>query len=253
MNRTWQQAMGTAAVGLALAASLSGCMGRPAPRPESPGVSPTAGTAVEQTAETVTGSGDAAAVVMGNVALVALGLEERAPGGTDGQPLTGSSHSPTRQGYSGGSGPVYMHGPGGSVGASPATPGGGINPGGAAPGGTPNSTQAITNGAGDLATASPGGTSPTVVPGAIGSAPMDVMIRVADQIRAKHNTIAEVRFAATPEDALRVAHIANQLKAGQPATAFADELNQLKARLVPAGTSPAPQTPEGGLPADQTP
>ncbi|HYG59202.1 MAG TPA: hypothetical protein VD902_14165, partial [Symbiobacteriaceae bacterium] len=240
MMRTWNRAVVTFAVGLMLIVPAAGCAGRPAPRPETgsaaAGINPALSASVTSTATGVGGAGVVEAVVLGDTALVALQLNSDPPGGAHGGPLVGKTHDVGYPGSSASGGPVYVQGPGGSVGASPARPGGAISPGGAAPGGTPNYTQAAPNGYGTLATQNGTTASPAPAPGSVGSTPLDVMTRVADQIRTQHPAIKEVRFATDPADARRVADIARSVKTGAAAGTAADDVRALLARSVPAGT-----------------
>jgi len=246
--RMWQKTLASLAVGFMLTAPLTGCGARPAPRPESAAaaVDPGLSTAVASTAAGVGGAGTVEAVVLGNTALVALQLNSEIPGGTQGGSLLGKTHDVNYPGSSPSGGPVHLHGPGGSVGASPARPGGAISPGGAAPGGTPNYTQAAPNGYGMLASQNGTSASPAPTPGSVGATPMDVMTRVADQIRTHHPVIQEVRFATDPADARRVAELASTMREGGVAVNLTEEVRALLAKSVPAGTtefSPAHPAP----------
>lgn len=237
-----------AAIALCLSLTLpaTGCTGRPAPRPEARGgpgfkgadvtgaLNPALSDAAANTARGVGGTGTTEVIVIGNGALVAMQLNSAAAGGTGGQTLTGKSHDVDYPGSSPSGGPVYVQGPGSSVGASPARPGGQISPS-AIPGGTPNYTQAIPGPTGDPATQSPTTTTPAPVPGAGGSAPMDVMTRVADQIRAQNPGIVEVRFATNPDDARRVGDLATTVRTNA-AGVDAGEVRALWNRAIPAGT-----------------
>jgi hypothetical protein len=252
VTRKWQQATAAAALSLALAAPLTGCAGRPAPRPEATAPSPAGGIdrsrsdAVTTTAAAVWGGGTVAAVVKGNVALVAMQLNSTQPGGTEGGPLTGKTHSVDYPGSSAGGGPLYVQGPGGSVGTSPSMPGGQLSAGGTSPGGTPNYTQAAPNGFGMQATQN-ATNAPAPNPGQLGSAPMDVMTRMADQVRTRHPDIVEVRFATAPAEATRVAEIARDMRNGKDPGAYNAEVETLYAQGVPAGTYEFdPNTPSQG-------
>jgi hypothetical protein len=240
VNRKWQKALGAAAVSLWIGSSLSGCAARPVPRPEAKdpmAISPELSDAVEQTAELVTGTGDAEAVVFGKIALIVLNTEQAQPGGTGGAPLIGGTRNPDFAGTSPGGGPQHKSGPGGSIGTPPAAmPGGGSSPGAAAPGGTPSYTHAIPNGAGGDAV--PGGITgvPSPTASAGGSTPFDVMTRVANQIRSRHAGIDEVRFVVQPEDARRLVSIARGVGQASLAGEGRDRLSQIAANAVPAGT-----------------
>jgi hypothetical protein len=201
---------------------------------------------VTATAASVPGAGASEAVVMGNVALVAIQLNAAQPGGTQGAPLMGKAHAVDYPGSSPSGGPVYLHGPGGSVGASPAREGGQINPGGATPGGSPNSTQAITNGNGGLADQNGTHTTAAPHPGSVHSTPLDVMTRIADTIRTQHPSIVEVRFASTPDDARRAAALAAAVKGGTATGIHSSELRTLYSRATPAGTTEFTTPPTQG-------
>ncbi|HLN63058.1 MAG TPA: hypothetical protein VK464_16085 [Symbiobacteriaceae bacterium] len=253
MMRKWHKAVGALALGLVLAAPVSGCAGRPAPRPEpktanpAGGIDPTLSNAVTTTAAGYWGAGTVAAIVKGNVALVAMQLNSIQPGGTEGGPLTGKAHDVDYPGSSPSGGPTYLQGPGGSVGASPARPGGQIIPGGATPGGSPNYTQAVPNAAGMNQTQGMTTTTPAPSGSSVGAAPMDVMTRLADHIRAKHPGIVEVRYATTPDEARRVSEIAQALQSGGPVSQHSAEIDALLAKAVPAGTTEfRPSTPPAG-------
>lgn len=238
MIRNLKQAAATVAFGLMLSLPLVGCSGRPAPRPEA---APTH-EAVTSVASSVSGSGRTAAIVFGDVALIALQLDQAQPGGTNGGELTGG----VRDAGDGtvGQGPQHVQGPGGSTGASPALPGGTINPGGSTGGGSPDYTQAAPDGRGGLATHS--GT-PSTNPSAFGAAPLDVMNRIADQVRAKFPAIREVRFAYRPDDARRLGQIAQEVARGGQVDMHRTELTNISARAVAAGTTTfSPQHPAQG-------
>ncbi len=240
MIRTLRNVAVTAALGLVLFGPLTGCAGRPAPRPEA---APTHG-AVANLAASVSGAGRTAAVVLGDTALVALQLENAgAEGGSYNAELSGDATDAGDGTVS--RGPAYVQGPGGSTGASPAMPGGAINPGGSTPGGSPNYTQAAPDGRGGLATQ--GGT-PSASPSSYGSTPFDVMNRVADRIRADYPSLREIRFTYRAADARRLNEIAGAVAAGGGAIdQHRAELEQLFARAVPAGTTTfSPQHPSQG-------
>lgn len=247
MNRIWQKALGATLIGITLAMTATGCMSRPAPRREPTSTNPNTpadpglGTAVTRTAAGVGGAGDVESIVLGSTALIALQLNNPNPGGMGGGPVGGTATDPNYPRTSAGGGPKALQGPGGSIGTSPAAmPGGGSSPGASIPGGTPNYTHAVPNAAGSLMTQTGGSGSPAT--GAVGNSPMDVMHRVANLVRAKHPTIAEVRFAATPADARRVAEIAGALRDGRPWSEFSSEVNGLRDRAIPAGTADFPAT-----------
>lgn len=253
MKRMWQKAIGTAALGLMLAAPISGCVARPAPRPAPAApnpdgaVNPQLSASVTSTAAGVGGAGTTEAVVMGNVALVAIQLNSDKPGGAEGGPMSGKTHDVDYPGSSPSGGPIYVQGPGGSVGASPARPGGQIIAGGAAPGGSPNYTQAAPGNSMNQATQNGTNMAPAPITSAHGSTPLDVINRIADQIRSKHPAITEVRFLTDPADARRLADIARVVKGGAPDSSQAAELKALYARGVAAGTTEiSPQTPSQG-------
>jgi hypothetical protein len=242
VKRMWQKALGAAAVGLMLAATVSGCMARPAPRPGAgssvAGVDPALSTAVAHTAKMVGGAGDVEAVVIDNVALVAIQMNAAQPGGTQGNSLIGNTKGSDAFGTNAGAGPTPLQGPGASTGTSTALPGGGINPGGVSPGGTPNSTQAIPNSTGGPALQQ-GGTNaaPAPNPGSVGAAPFDVMTRIANRIKTDHRQITEVRFAWAADDAHQLAAIARGIQAGNPPAGYLETLRSMKGSLAPAGTT----------------
>lgn len=242
MHRLWQKAFGTILLGLMFAVPVAGCGARPAPRPEAGGGNPTEpidpdlGAAVARTASGVGGTGTVEAVVMGEKALVALELNTLVPGGTGGGTASGPINNPDLPGTSPAGGPRHMKGVAGNVGITTAMPGGGKSPGGATPGGSPNYTQAAPNGRGGLATQSPGGATPLPTPGTYGAAPMDVMTRVADQVKAHHPMITEVHFATIAEDALRLAQIARAVRTGGSGAAYEADVKELFTRSLPAGT-----------------
>jgi hypothetical protein len=255
VKRMWQKAIGTAALGLMLAGPVSGCASRPAPRPETTApranpdgtVDPQLSAAVTGIAAGVGGAGTTEAVVMGNVALVAIQLNSDRPGGAEGGPLSGKSHSVDYPGSSPSGGPPVVQGPGGSVGASPAREGGQINPGGATPGGSPNYTQAAPGNSMNQADQNATNTTPAPTTSAYGSAPLDVMNRIADQVRSRYPSIVEVRFATDPTDARQLADIARMVKGGAHGTDRTADLKALYGRSISAGTNEfSPQTPAQG-------
>lgn len=245
MMRNWHKPLVAITLGLMLSLPLTaGCGGGPAQRrPEagSPGATDLSGNinvaaseAVAQTARGVTGAGTTEAVVVGSGALLAIQLNSPAPGGTEGQPLTGRSHGVDYPGSSPGGGPVNAAGPGGAPGTNGAVPGGQTSPS-TTPGGTPNYTQAVPNAMGDNATQSGSNTSAVPVPGATGAQPMAVMTRIADQIRAHNPAITEVRFATNPDDARRIADLAATMRSNS-AQVSAEEVRTIWTRAIPAGT-----------------
>lgn len=254
MGRKWLRGLPAVVLTLAVALLPGGCRVRPAPapRPEAAGLSagqidPDLSARVARIASGVSGTGAVEALVAGELALIALDLGSPVPGGTDGQTITGGINDPDYPGSSPGGGPGTVQGPGGTTGFHTATPGGGFSAGGTSPGGTPNYTQAAPNGRGGLATQSPGGATPFPNPGSTGPAPLDIMTRVADRVRAEFAGIKAVRFAIIPADAVRLAQIAQAVRTGQPAAAFAAEINQLAVRALPAGTTEfAPDFPPQG-------
>lgn len=239
MIRSLNKAAATVAFGLLLLLPLVGCSGRPAPRPEA---APTH-AAVADVASKVGGAGRTAAVVLGDVALIALQLDQPQPGGTSGAEITGDVKDAGDGTVS--QGPAYSHGPGGSTGASPAMPGGAINPGGSTPGGSPNYTQAAPDGRGGLASQS-GGSS--TAPSTYGSTPLDVMNRIADRVKAEFPSLREVRLVYRPDDARKLNTIASDLAGGgNRIDAHRSELNAISARAVAAGTTTfSPQHPAQG-------
>ncbi len=253
MNRMWQKAIGTAAIGLVLGTVAVGCA-RPAPRPNGGQNQPTPmgqrelNEAVKKTVASVGGVGTVEAVVLGNTAIVAIQLNQDPPGGLEGDSLLGSTDDPDYPGWSSGHGPRKKRGPGGHIGVNPALPGGAVNPGGGTPGGSPNYTQAAPNASMGQATQDGTGViTPAPTPSAWGSAPMDLFNRLANQIRAKHREVGAVRVATRPEDARRLAEIAREVRNGQPMALYTEELNGIMARAVPAGTeSIAPDYPPVG-------
>jgi acyl-CoA hydrolase len=90
-------------------------------------------------------------------------------------------------------------------------------------------------------------TTPAPSGSSVGAAPMDVMTRLADHIRAKHPGIVEVRYATTPDEARRVSEIAQALQSGGPVSQHSAEIDALLAKAVPAGTTEfRPSTPPAG-------
>lgn len=242
--RYWQRPFCAMAVGLMLSLPLiTACGARPAPRPEagSPGRTDVSGTvsvalseAAARSARGVNGAGTTEVLVLGTGALAAIQLNSPAPGGTEGQPLTGRSHDVEYEGSSPGGGPVYAQKPGSLPETGPAVPGGQTSPS-ATPGGTPNYTQAVPNATGDNATQNGSNTTLVPVPGATGAQPMALMTRIADQIRAQNADITEVRFATNPDDALRVAALAITMRTN-PERVNTDEVRAIWNRAIPAGT-----------------
>lgn len=92
------------------------------------------------------------------------------------------------------------------------------------PGGAPVEPQAAPVGA---STAGPGAS-----PGRPGL--LEVMQRVATQVRSRVPGVQEIRFAHIPADALRVQAIAAAIARGEPESAFRGELDQIYSRAVPA-------------------
>lgn len=232
----WPKAFAAMTAGLILAVSVAGCA-KPQQRPEPQMSAQEMSTAVARVAALDSGGGETAAVVFDNNALIAIQLNAAQPGGTEGQSLGGTVNNPPgRDLTDAGKGPQNSGtGPGGSVGVSPATPGGGINQGGSASGGSPVRTQAVPNASGDLATES-GTNAPTAGPGSMGSAPLDVMHRIANQVKSRLPELSEVRFAYQPADAQRVKEIYQAVAAGTPVEQFQAELSTLFNRAAPAGT-----------------
>lgn len=242
MKREWQKALGSVALGLMLTAPLAGCIARPAPRP-GPTAAPNPdgaidgplSAAVAQTVRSVGGAGTAEAVVIGNVALVAIQLNSDQPGGPEGGPLDGKSHTVDYPGSSPSGGPVHIQGPGNTNATQPARPGGQSQAGGATPGGSPSREQAVPGPTGQNRPDS--GTSGLEVPsaGAGGAAPLDVMTRIADMVKAKHPSVADVRFVTRPDDARRLAEIARGVYQG--GTGDTTALKDLLGRTITAGTT----------------
>lgn len=231
----WQKALAAVAIGLMLAGTVAGCA-KPQRRPEAQMSPREMSAAVAQVAALNSGAGEAAAVVFDKNALIAIQLDAARPGGTDGQGLTGTPGQVTgRDQTDAGKGPPDSGtGPGGSVGISPATPGGGLSPGGSTPGGSPVHTQAVPNASGGPANDA-GTNGPVASPGSMGNAPLDVMHRIANQVKTRFPEITEVRFAHVPADARRVQEIAREVAGGVPADRFRDELAGLFNRAAPAG------------------
>lgn len=235
----WQRALAAVAIGLMLAGPVAGCA-RPQRRPEVAQMSPQEmSLAVAKVAALDSGGGDTAGVVFDKNALIAIQLNVAQPGGTNGQPLTGTlDQSPGHDMTDAGRGPPDSGaGPGGSVGIAPAMPGGGLSPGGATPGGSPVHTQAVPNASGGPATDS-GTNAPVASPGSMGYAPMDVFHRIANQVKSRFPTeITEVRFAYIPDDARRVLAIYRAIEGGASVDQFRDELTGLWNRAAPAGVT----------------
>ncbi len=241
----WQRALAGSLVGLMLAVAGAGCA-RPQRRPEASQVSPVDLSSLVARAATMdSGAGETAAIVLENRALVAIRMDAAQPGGTNGGSLLGTTkETGTRDLTDAASGPPDAHGPGGSTGINPATPGGGLHPGGFTPGGSPVRTQAIPNGVGGMATDS-GANVPIPAPGGLGLAPLDVMHRVANQIKTRVPQVTEVRFAHYPDDARRVQALAQRLANGEPAGSLKAEFDEVYAKAVPAGTTEFdPMTPQ---------
>ncbi|MFZ5815668.1 MAG: hypothetical protein ACOY93_10260 [Bacillota bacterium] len=257
----WQRVLAAAAIGLMLAGPVSGCA-RPQRQPE-PQASPAElGASVARIAALDNGAGETAAVVFDNNALIALQLNLAQPGGTHGQSVAGpTSAKPDNNLSDPGKGvPLSGSGPGGSTGVLPARPGGGFSPGGTAPGGSPVRTQAAPNAAGGPATDA-GTNTPIASPGSLGITPLDMMHRIANQVKTRMPSINEVRFATAPADARRVEAIAREIAGGAPLDGYRAELAQLFQRAVPAGVTefdpmhPAPANNSRGAPGPtpQTP
>lgn len=249
----WQKAVAALALGLLLAGPVAGCA-RPQQRPEAQESPAELSASVARVAAQESGAGETAAVVFDNHALIAMQLNLAEPGGTRGEGLGGTVTQPTARDLTDpGKGPPNGGtGPGGSVGIDPASPGGAVNPGGSTPGGSPVHTQAVPNASGGPATDA-GTNAPVASPGAMGSTPLDVMHRIANQVTSRFPTIDEVRFAYQPENARRVQAIAREIQAGAAVEAFHAELSQLYDQAAPAGVTefhpmhPAPaNNPQGG-------
>lgn len=63
---------------------------------------------------------------------------------------------------------------------------------------------------------------------------LEVMQRVATQVRDRVPAVREVRFAHIPADALRVQAISAAIARGEPESAYRAELDQIYSRAVPA-------------------
>lgn len=231
MHRGLRSLLASAALGALLSLPLSGCAAAPQRRPM---VRTVSNIAVAETIAQVRGTGKTAAIVQGDVALVAIQLDSPVPGGSDGRALTenlagGPAGRPSQGPHSQ---PMPTYNPGGS----PAMIGGTISRGGAAPGGTPNSTQAAPNGKGGLATAD-GVSVPAPGTAVVQTSTLDIFNRAADRVLSVHPEIQEVRFALIPADAIRVREIAQALGRGQPVTQFNAEVDSITQRAYPAGTS----------------
>ncbi|MFZ5827637.1 MAG: hypothetical protein ACOY94_25315 [Bacillota bacterium] len=250
----WQKALAAIIVGLMLAGPVTGCA-RPQQRPEASPAEMSA--SIARIAEQTGDGGETAAVVFDNHALIAIQLNAAQPGGTGGQPLIGTVQQPpatARDMTDPGKGPPKTgNGPGGGLGVPPATPGGALNPGGSTPGGSPVHTQAAPNHAGGPANDA-GTNGPVASPGSMGYAPLDVMHRIANQVKSRFEAIDEVRFAYIPEDARRVQAIAGEIQGGASIDAYRDELARLYERAAPAGVTefdpmhPAPAHNPKGAP-----
>lgn len=231
MHRGLRSLLTSAALGALLALPLSGCAADPQRRPM---VRTVSNISVAETVAQVRGTGKTAAIVQGDVALVAIQLDSPVPGGSDGRALTenlvgGPVGRPSQGPHSQ---PMPTYNPGGS----PAMLGGTINRGGAAPGGTPNSTQAAPNGRGGLATTD-GVSVPAPGTAMVQTSTLDIFNRAADRVLTVHPEIREVRFALIPTDAIRVREIATALGQGQPVDGFNPEIDAITQRAYPAGTS----------------
>jgi len=228
VKRKWKHSFLTLFLGLSLSVSLTGCFAHPAPRPEmaDPASAHVHGQ-VAATAARVPGAGQTAAVVLGDVALVAIQLNAEVPGGTHGGRI-GEPHV------------LDGRGAGGGVTATPAMPGGGISPSGGAAGGTPNSTQAIRNGSSGPALLTGSTVPPAPATSSSGTTPIDVMNRVADQIRTEHRYIREVRVLNMPADTVRLGRISRELAGGRSISEFRPDLDALFHSGINLGTTHTP-------------
>jgi hypothetical protein len=239
MHLNWRRAFCSTTLGLLLVVPLSGCAARPVPRVAGPygSIDQSMSGVVTSTIGSVAGTGRSESIVIGDMALVAIQLDHTSPGGLRGQPLTGSLNARDRGETSPGGGPVYLHGPGGSVGTSTGTLGGGTSPGGQTPGGSPNSTQAVPNSSGVAETEFGASGNPAPSPSQSGATPFDVMQRVADHVRAKHPQIKTVRFVTQTEQAKRFDLIARTIAVNRNPNDYQAELNVLASHALPAGTT----------------
>lgn len=255
MQRVWQRALVPVAVGALALGLLTGCPGairRPggAGGPGGVGAGPDAVRVADlngdiaRVAAAEPGAGRTAAVVLGNVALVAINLDnpdavpgpgpaqEARPGsaptggGTSTQtiPGTGQTSAPGAEGHTAT--------PGGAPGASAARPGGSHAPGPTVPGGLPQ----VTNGAEGAITAPGAGGPPQ---GPMTSSLGMVHNRIAQSIHAQYPFIAEVRFVADPQGARELADLAGQVSGGRSVVEFLPRL----AAMAQAALSSTPLVP----------
>jgi hypothetical protein len=265
LKQPFRKAASLALVAALAAGALGACARAPqrSPGGNVPGIpaNPAAdlGEAVKATVAAVPGTGRSEAIVLGNVALVALNL--------DGDPTAGFGPGPGREdrnpvGGMGGVRDVPNHSvPGGgpTTPAAPDTavnrpgmthiaigqPGGTMTPGTTVPGGSPTGTGAAPNATGFPALGNTNTGATTNGPGQSGTA-MDLFTRVADAVKDRFPWMTEVRFAVTREDADRLASIAAAMRGGRPVTDELDDLHQLSQRMSPSSTTSMDQTPPMG-------
>ena len=121
--------------------------------------------------------------------------------------------------------------------------GGGTNTGLTTRGGTPSATPGPP---GHIMPPTAGGAADTAgLPGQGGTA-MDMMTRVADHVRSRLPQIVEVRFLDRPEEAVRLRAVTDELRAGRPVTRHLADVADLIGRSVDAGTVWMPGGPPLG-------
>lgn len=237
--------------------SLTACARAPQQRPDDapnvPGVpanpATDTGEAVKGTIATIPGTGPSEAVVLGNVALVALNLDSvpnagfgPGPGPNTGG-ATGTREVPLTAPLVGGPGattapttPDTTVNRPGLTNVGIGQPGGQVSTGPAVPGGSPTGTGTTPNVTGEpglVGTATPGLTN---APGQGGTA-ADLYTRVSNAIRDRFPWITEVRFAVRPEDARHLAAIAGEMRNGRPITERLADLQTLARNMSPTSTT----------------
>lgn len=275
MQRRWQRALLPVAAGALVAGLLTGCPGA-VRRPGEPRPGPGAAVMrdlngeIARVAAREPGAGDTAAVVLGNVALVAINLNnpaavpgpgpaaEARPGapvtspGTQTTPGRIASPSPGEPAGAVGLGSTsspspagHAATPGGAPGQTVARPGGGNAPGPVVPGGSPTSTA----GGGPAAASPPGfgGGNVTPTTSSLGT----VHNAVAASIIQAFPFIAEVRFVTDPAAARRLAEIARQIGGGRSVSEFLPELAGMAQHAAPA--APLTRMPSGPPQSGATP
>ncbi len=237
MKRTWPRTLLPLAAGTLVAGLLTGCPSE-VRRPGEAGNRATNMVDVNQDVTRVAagepGAGRTAGLVLGNVALLAINLDQPGivpgPGPTvetrPGATPTGNGGSSTHTTRGGGltSSPGatgHSATAGGAPGQTAARPGGGHAPGPTIPGGSPTSV----SGGGPAAGSPPGYGGPNIAPK--NSNLGNVQNAIATSIQQKYPYIVEVRFVSDPAAMRTLADMAAQVGGGRSVVEFLPTLAEL--------------------------